>query len=198
MPEHDTSMSHLLEQALEAMHQAELGGDSLVDGVTREFFTNNYREAAEGLLAKTDKLRVVPHGLPAPRRFSFEFDRPFKRRAPDGSLELAEGPIRGRIFYRGDLFSGSHHDRELPAVAVLVDPALAFEHPNVAREEGFVCLGDLPPGPISLEALLMYLITVLSYANYRCLDPLNRDAARLFATDPEEALRGLPPMEPLY
>lgn len=169
--------------------------------ITDEYFENSYREAAEGLLTRADRLRVLPHGLPSPRSFDFEFARHFKRKAPDGSLVLAEGPIRGKIFFRNDIFTAASAPDNLPAVAVILDPALGFFHPNVSmnpESAGFVCTGALPVGPVPLEPLLMYLITILTYENYRCTDPLNREAARLFAADPEGALHGLEPMEPLY
>jgi hypothetical protein len=209
MTEHGTTDSPRdLLQALERLARS-LGrdqgrlwrGDTLEDEIAEEFFWNNWEEAQEELLFKTDRLRVHPFGPPPPRSFRFEYDRRYLRQAERGGpLSVAEGPITGKIFYRSDLFTMGQ-PRELPTVAVLLDGHLQMYHPNVswgeAQREAHVCL-DLPAGAVPLEALLQYLTTVLSYQIYRCSSPLNREAARALAVRPEEILGGLPPAGPLY
>jgi len=108
---------------------------------------------------------------------------------------VVEGPVCGDIYYRPDMFAPSNSP-EIPVVAVMLDAAQGFFHPNV--KHGHVCLGAIPPGPFPLVQLLMYLCTILSYSNYAATDALNPEAAALFALDPDEALRGLDPMPPLY
>ena len=59
-------------------------GDPLEDELAEEFFWNNWQEAEEELLSRTDKLRVSPLGLPPPRSFAFEYDRGYVRQAERG------------------------------------------------------------------------------------------------------------------
>jgi hypothetical protein len=170
--------------------------ETLESEVARTFFENNFREAEENLLSKTQKLRVSPLCLP-PRNLRFELDRPYLRQeVPGGPLELHPGPITGQIVYRRDLFAASQPP-DIPTVAVILDRQVRMFHPNVSLREGFVC-AHLPAGVVSLETLLPALIAIFAYSVYRCSSPLNREAAELFATRAEEVLRDLPPMEALY
>ncbi len=169
--------------------------DTLEGQLADEFFQNNYEEAGETLLSKTDKLQVTPYGFP-PRSFRFRLDRPYIKQAePGGPLAVSEGPVTGEIFYRRDLFSMSQ-PREIPTVAVVLSRHLRFFHPNVSLRTGHVCI-DLD-GVVSLECLCHSLVAILSFSVFRCSSPLNRDAARTFAERADEILRDLPPMEPLY
>ncbi len=171
--------------------------DSPLGRVTRSFFQGNWEETQQELLGKTDKLRVWPHTPESPFGFDFETAaRPYKRRLDEGPVVVVSEPIRGRILYRTDLFTESQ-PAGVPSVVAQLDPSQGFFHPNVS-DMGHVCLGDIPPGPFPLKALLEYLMTILTYQNYRCFHPLNMQAARMFALEPEEAFHGLQPSEPLY
>jgi hypothetical protein len=130
-----------------------------------------------------------------PSSFGFEIDRPYKRRAtPDGPVELAPGPLRGTIMYRANLFAASPDE---PTVVVLIDRQCRFHHPNFSPRFGAICLGDLPHGPIALDALLLHVFSIVSYQNRNPLHPADIDAAHYFALDPN-AMSGLEPVEPLY
>jgi hypothetical protein len=146
-------------------------------------------------LSRTERIRVRPEPTPAPRMFHFEMDLPYKRKFRHSDVvELAPGPICGTVIFRADLMS----NLQLPAVAVRLDPAMGYFHPNFSREQGLVCLGDLPAGPFPLDALLAdHLYPILSYQNRNPSDPADHEAARYFATDPD-AMTGLQPVAPLY
>ncbi len=159
--------------------------------LTREWLKSNWEDAREGLLARSTRLRVRPAHGPAPTLFRFEIERAFKRRASDGSIELASGPITGTIAYRPDLFTALDQQSFL----VLVDTDLALLHPNV--RDGLMCLGDLPAGPYALDRLLLQVYAVLSYENRSTSSALDPQAARYFATAPD-ALEGLQPVQPLW
>jgi len=159
-----------------------------------DFFKNNYEHTRDGLLAKTNKIRVEPEQSPAPRVFHFHISRPYKRK--EGLLEpveLVPGPIRGTIYYRNDLFEPGNNG---PVVAVALQDRGLF-HPNFSRRYGLLCLGDLPPGPVALDHLLTHLYCILCYQNLRVTDPADAEAATYFGTDPE-AMSGLEKVEPLY
>lgn len=169
-----------------------------LSAVSREFFTNNWIQCRDGLLSKTTRIRVNPQPLPAPCNFDFEIDTPFKqKRGRNAPVELNRGPVRGRICYREDMFE----QPDGPCLAVLIDPDLAYFHPNHSRSGSFLCVGelsDLPPGPLPLDQLLEnHLFPILSYQNRRPTHPADLEAARYFATDPA-AMEGLEPVIPLY
>jgi len=162
---------------------------------TREFFQNIWYTCASGLLAKTQRIRVLPEPNP-PHIFHFEMDLPYKQKFLDDTdpVRLMPGPVRGVVIYRPDLLSNLHQ----PSVAVRLDPAIGFYHPNYSRKHGLICLGDLPPGPFPLDSLLEHhLFPILSYQNRRPSHPADVAAARYFATSPE-AMQGLEPVSPLY
>lgn len=166
--------------------------------LTREFFANNWSECHDGLLAKTSRIRVTPQMSPAPRAFRFEIDCPYKRKLDaDSPVELMPGPVLGEVIYRGDLFQ----DPDGPCLAVVIDQALAYFHPNYSRQRGYLCIGelnDLPPGPIPLDRLLEnHLFPIVSYQNRRPSHPADIEAARYFALEPT-AMDGLEPVMPLY
>jgi hypothetical protein len=172
--------------------------ETAIEAASEEFFHHNWRNARDGLLSKTRRMRLWPIG-PVPRVFRFEVDRPYLRqRSPSAPVERAAGPIRGTIGYDPDaLRSGGGAAFDAPGVWVLLDPDLALLHPNYSRRHGFLCLGRLPGGPLPLEALLVHLYTILSYQNRSTADPADADAAAYFAAVPE-ALEALPAAEPLY
>ncbi|HUG92072.1 MAG TPA: hypothetical protein VML55_14630, partial [Planctomycetaceae bacterium] len=169
--------------------------DTPLGRLTREFFGNNWGTCRDGLLARTQRIRVRPDASPWPRVFQFEIDCPFKRKlGPEHPVELMPGPIRGTILYRPDLFRNPHE----PALAVRLPRGQAYFHPNYSRTLGLVCLGDVPPGPFPLDALLEnHLYPILSYQNRRPSHPADFESARYFALDPE-AMSGLEPVRPLY
>ena len=151
-PEDVQRMMHSL---LERVRRDELPDeDEPLGRLAREFFVSNWQQCRDGLLSKTTRIRVMPEPSPVPRAFRFEIDCPYKRkRDADAPVELMPGPVRGQVLYRSDLFQ----DPEGPCVAVLIDPDLAYFHPNYSRTRQYLCigdLGDLPPGPIPLDRLL--------------------------------------------
>jgi hypothetical protein len=193
-----------LEQFLEhlariAQHEDELPEEDTPAGIlTREFLANNWAMCCDGLLSKTSVIRVFPENSPAPRRFRFEVDCPYKRKAgADAPVELMPGPVRGTIHYRPDMFLNPL----APHIAVQIDPDLAYLHPNCERRRGcLVCLGELPtsPFPFPLDLLLEnHLYPILTYQNRRPAHPLDLEAARYFALD-SSAMDGLEPVKPLY
>jgi hypothetical protein len=165
--------------------------------MTREFLTHSWETCRDGLLAKTDRIRVLPEPQPAPRTFQFEMDLPYKRKLNrDAPIELAPGPIRGMVIYRPDLLANLHE----PCVAVRLDQSMGLLHPNYSRDLGLVCLGDTTEfqGPIPLDVLLAnHLYPILSYQNRTPRHPADIEAARYFALDPD-AMTGLEPVPPLY
>lgn len=166
--------------------------------LTREFFSNTWSDCRDGLLKKTDRIRVSPRSLPIPRAFRFQIDCPYKRKLDaDSPVELMPGPVSGEVIYRGDLFQ----DPDGPCLAVMIDKDLGYFHPNYSRERGYLCIGelnDLPPGPIPLDRLLEnHLFPIVSYQNRRPSHPADIEAARYFALEPT-AMDGLTPVMPLY
>lgn len=194
--EHGLNIEELLAQLerLVTMHDGLPDEDTPAGRLMRDFLANNWTSCRDGLLKKTDRIRVHPEPSPHPSRFEFEIDLPYKSRPEhDGPVQLMPPPVRGRIMYRPDLFANA----DLPPVAVQLDPSLRYLHPNVSRQS-YVCLGELPHEPFPLDALLEnHLFPILSYQNRRPAHPANIDAARYFATDPE-AMSGLESVAPLY
>jgi hypothetical protein len=171
---------------------------SPLDKLTREFAANNWAACADGLLQRTDRIRVWPEPSPAPLSFEFEIDTPYKRKlTPRAPVELVAGPVRGRILYRRDMFENP----DGPLIAVQIDRRLGYFHPNYDRDRGFLCLGDqrnLPPGPQALDLLLEnHIFPIVSYQNRSPIHPLDFEAARYFAFQPT-AMDGLEPVVPLY
>jgi hypothetical protein len=192
----ESLFEHLMAVVAEA--EALPADDSPLAMVAAEFFSNNWAEACDGLLQRTSVLRVYPECSAAPRAFRFELERPYKRKTgPEAPVELSPGPIHGLIRYRADLFSNPGP----PYIAVQIDPALSFFHPNCSRQRGsLVCLGDLPDSlfPCPLDLLLeTRLYPILTYQDRRPSHPFDMEAARYFALHPE-AMEGLEPVEPLY
>jgi hypothetical protein len=167
--------------------------DSPIHRATREFLENSWEEAQE-LLGKTRRVRVVPHGLPAPLSFRFDVDCRYKRQAPGGPVELIDGALSGSIRYRHDLFLAPPGE---PAVVVrlLSDPALL--HPNFSRRFGILCLGPVPPGPFLLSDLIEHVYSILTFQNFSTADAADAEAALYFSRAPD-ALDGLLPAAPLY
>jgi hypothetical protein len=160
---------------------------------TLTFFANNWDEAREGLLSRTREIRVWPLPGAGPRSFSFEIDRPYKCKDPQGMVQLAPGPVTGTIRYRPNVLTPEPGSR---SIMVSVDSA-GFYHPNFSRQHGVLCIGDIPPGPFSLEALLEHLYAIVSYQNMDSTNPADAEAVRYFGTDPD-ALDGLGNVRPLY
>ncbi len=172
--------------------------DTPLGKLAAEFFSNTWATAADGLLKRTNKIRLRPEHSPAPRAFEFDIDTPYKRKlGSDASVELMPGPVLGRIMYRADLFENLVG----PTVLVLIDPSLGYFHPNYDRDRGVLCIGaeeDLPPGPLPLDNLIEnHLYPIITYQNRRPSHPLDQEAARFFAIDPT-AMDGLEPAAPLY
>ena len=168
--------------------------DTPLARMTREFFCNNWIAARDGLLAKTDKIRVYQEASPAPRCFRFEMAVPYKCKHGDGPVQVAAGPVRGEIRYHPHVFEC---EPGTPSVAVSLDEDLGYFHANYSRRYQLLCLGDLPSGPFPLDALLEHLYSILSYANWRSFHPADTEAAYYFATDPT-ALEGVGNPQPLY
>ncbi len=160
---------------------------------TLDFFANNWEEAREGLLSRTQRVRVQPLPGAGPRSFSYEFDRPYKCKLPGGMVELAPGPVSGTIRYRPNVLTPDPGSR---SVMVFVDSD-RFYHPNYSRSHRVLCIGDIPPGPFPLEALIEHLYGIVSYQNMDSTNPADWEAVRYFGTDPD-ALDGLTDVEPLY
>ena len=160
---------------------------------TRDFFANNWEKAREGLLSRTQRVRVRPLPGAGPRSFSFEFDRPYKCKRPEGMVELVPGPVSGTIRYRPNVLTPDPGSR---SVVVFIDSD-RFYHPNYSRSHGVLCIGDFPPGPFPLEALIEHLYGIVSYQNMDSTNPADWEAVRYFGTDPD-ALEGLTDVEPLY
>ncbi len=162
--------------------------------LTRELFASQWQQARDGLLARSKVLRVDAPPSPSPYVFRFEIDRPFKRRAADGSVEIAPGPIRGSLRYRPDVLEPRRGE---PSVLAFVDRELRFFHPNCLPHVGLLCLGDLPAGPYPLEETLQQLYRVASYGSLGTESALDSDAVRYFLENPD-AFDGLRPVPPLW
>ena len=158
----------------------------------RAFFQQCWLDARDGLLARTTRLTIEPASSFAPRLFRWVVQRPYKRRASDGQVELASGPIRGTIHYRGDALTAP---RDELAILVRVDPDLAIHHPNIDPVTSLVCHGLREVLP--LEAVALQLYSIVSFQNMGLTSPLCREAANYFAHVPG-AKDGLEPVEPLY
>jgi len=195
-PDHDPSP----EAFLGRLHRLISAAEDLPDEATEEgraaraFFSNNWSQAQRGILARTTRVRVWPVPGPGPRIFTFAVDLPYKRKRPDGSVELAPGPVRGTIHYRANLFSPELDRR---SITVLLDSTPGFYHPNYSRAQGALCIGDVPDGPFPLDALIEHLYGIVSYQNRDSNNPADLEAVRYFSTDPT-ALEGLEDVPPLY
>jgi len=175
-------------------HQSKLDEANPLARVESEYLHNNWVNCRDGLLKRTSKIRVWPEPSPAPRSFHFEVDCPFKsKNSPDSPVQLQPGPVRGNVIYRYDLFEHI----ELPSVAVVLDPEQSFFHPNYSRQFGVLCLGNLPEGPLALDALLPYMYSILTYDNRHPAHAADKEAAYYFGFDPD-AMTGLVPAQPLY
>jgi hypothetical protein len=159
----------------------------------RDFFANNWRAACDGLLARSNRIRVEPLPPEGPRSFSFEIDLPYKRKQPSGSVELDTGPIRGLITYHASIFAPPAGARSI-VVFVTSD---GFYHPHHSRAHKVLCLGDLPRGPYPLDALLEHVYSIVTYQNLDLQHFLDRDAAVYFASD-LHAFEGLVDVPTLY
>lgn len=164
-----------------------------VGAAVREFFKNNWQRAREGLLSKTDLIRVEPQPPEGPRSFSFEMDLPYKRKLASGEVVLEAGPIRGALGYHVSVLGPPLDSRSIVAFIM----SAGFFHPNFSRAQRVLCLGDLPRRPFQLDRLLEHLWGILSYQNLGLTDLLDVDAARYFATDPH-AYEGIDAPPALY
>jgi len=150
--------------------------------VAREFFANTWRDARDGLLSRTERLRVEAAPGPAPRSFHFSMDLPYLRQAhPDDEVEVAPGPLTGTITYRPDVMVAAAGEPVLYVTVANSD----WCHPNYSRTHGWFCTGQLPPGPIDLETVLEILYVFASYQSYSVEDPADRESAELLAARPE-------------
>ena len=160
---------------------------------TLQFFANNWAQAQSGLLTRTELVRVKPLPVAGPRSFRYEFDLHYKRKRPQGMVELASGPVMGTIRYRPNILTPEPGGR---SVVVSVDSD-GFFHPNFSRKHGVLCIGEIPPGPFPLDALIEHIYSVVSYQNMDLMNPADREAFRYFGSDPN-ALQGLSEVQPLY
>ncbi len=192
-------LQFILGDLLQELHDLAELDDGLPDPstpegqATRAFFAHNWEEAREGLLSRTHQVRVRPLPGAGPRSFAFEFDRPYKCKRPEGMVELAPGPVTGTILYRPNILTPEPGSR---SVVVFLDSP-RFYHPNFSRTHGVLCMGDIPPGPFPLEALIEHVYSIVSYQNMDLTDPADREAVRYFGTD-TDALEGLTDVQPLY
>jgi hypothetical protein len=164
-----------------------------VGPAVRSFFSNNWRSAREGLLARTTVVRVTPLPPEGPRVFCFEIDRPYKRKLASGQVVLDEGPIEGLISYQSTVLNppaGVH-----PILVFVTSEG--FYHPNFGRQHSVLCLGDLPRGPFPLDALVEHVYGIVTYQNVDVHHALDREAASYFARDPL-AFEGLDDVPTLY
>ena len=195
----EPDIQFLLRDLIEELHN--LGGldeglpdPSTPEGqATLEYFKNNWDEAQNGLLARTEVVRVTPLPGMGPRSFRYEFDCHYKRKRPDGMVELASGPVSGTIRYRPNIFTPDPGSR---SIVVSVDSD-QFYHPNFSRQHGILCIGNFPPGPFPLDSLIEHVYSIVSYQNMDSDDPFDAEAVRYFGTDPN-ALDGLSDVRPLY
>lgn len=191
----DDFLQLLLEVALERDDLPE--EDTPLGKLSREFFRNNWTICRDGLLRCTTRIRVQPEPGPAPCVFRFQIASRYKRKFDSSSVvELMPGPVRGRVLYRGDLFE---HPGP-PTVAVLLDHDQGYFHPNYARKQGILCIGDeqnFPPGPLPLDVLLEnHVYPIVTCQNRRPAHPADLEAARYFALEPT-AMEGLEPDRPV-
>jgi hypothetical protein len=166
--------------------------DTEVGREARAFFEQSWADARDGLLARTGRLSIVPASLPAPRLFHWTIERPFKRWKQGGGVELAPGPIRGTIHYRGDALVAPPDE---PTILVRVDPDLGFVHPNADPVTSLICHGL--SGLLPLEPLALHVHGIVAYQNMGLASALSRAAAEYFLRDPR-AMDGLEPVEPLF
>ena len=161
---------------------------------TRAFFANSWSTARDGLLARTQRLRLTHGASEAPRTFRFEADTPYKDKPRDGGpVTLVPGPVVGSIRYRPDVMDPAVTG---PGVAVFLRNRTLY-HPNFARRCGFLCLGPIPDGPFPLDALLEHLWSILTYQNRATHDHADDDAALYFSQNPD-AMTGLETPRALY
>lgn len=197
LPSHDLPL-HLMElldrvQSLAHPHQR-LPDPSTAEGqAVRTLLTNNWLAARDGLLARTERIRVRPETAEAPLRFFFEIDRPYRRKRPGGGVELDPGPVVGEILYHPRILQPAPGQR----CALVFVRSPGFYHPNYSRALGVLCLGDLPPGAFPLDVLLEHLYSIVSYQNYDAVNALDPEASDFFCVDPH-ALDGLRDVLPLY
>ena len=189
-----------LELLLQHLRSLSEPGDDLPDPnteigkATHEFFANNWENARDGLLSRTDRVRFWPSPGPGPRSFTFEIDLPYKRKGMNGGVEVAPGPVRGTVLYRSDVLTpepGGH------SIVVFIDTDLGFYHPNYSRKHGVLCIGDIPNGPFPLDALIEHIYGIVSYQNRDSDNPADMEAVRYFTADPG-AFEGLDDVPRLY
>jgi len=162
---------------------------------THARFRENWDQARNGVLAKTEKIFITPASLPCPRRFRFKLHTVYKRKRNHlAPIELVSDPVKGTIHYHPDPFGAAPEE---PLVLVQLDGGQAVFHPNISRQYGIVCLGTLPPGHPDLSLVVELLYGILNYSNMSLSDPADIGAARYFANDPD-ARTGLPSPQPLY
>jgi hypothetical protein len=159
----------------------------------REYFANNWREARERLLDRTQVIEVEPLPPEGPRSFSFVIHRPYRKRHPSGEVTLEPGPVEGTICYHANVL---RPPRDAQSVVVFISTP-GFWHVNHSRRHRVLCLGDMPRDPLPLASLLEHIYGIVAYQNMGFDSPLDRDAARYFLTNPN-AMDGLRPVHPLY
>ena len=151
-------------------------GSAAGDPVLSAFLENTKLEAI-ALVARSDVLTIVPLGPGAlSSGYVCEFSLPYLRRLPNGTVEVAPGPVLIGVRFPED-YLRSADPHLYVKVASVITPDLI--HPNISG--GMVCLGaSFSPGT-SLTALLWELYDIVSYQNVTLdeRNALNPEACRL-------------------
>lgn len=202
--ENELSPQQQLEHVLEHLMQMALSREDLPEEDTpagrlaRQFFSHTWAQCRDGLLKRTEKIRMVPEHSAVPHRFRFEIDTRYVRKfGPDAEIETIDGTVFGQILYAPNLFENFD---EGPSIAVLIDRELGYYSPNYCQKRGVLCIGDHTQLPAVLpldDFVESHLFPILSYQNVKPSHPLDPAAAKYFAMDPN-ALDGLQPVAPLY
>ena len=153
-----------------------------MDHVFRRFLENSYEEAQK-LEAESDILRLAPQPPFPPSFYLVEFQLSYLRRAPNGTVEPAPGPVTAVLHLPPD-YLRSHDPHLFARVASVLTPDII--HPNISPY-GTVCLGaQFAPGT-PIQALLREFYEILAYENFTVneANALNREACRLMRQHPE-------------
>jgi hypothetical protein len=136
---------------------------------------------AETLTAQSDVLSIQALPPEPPSRFLVQFRVPYLQRTPHNTIEVAPGPVTGKVYFPADYLLGTT-PRLWFRVATITTPD--FVHPNVGY--GTVCLGaQFNPGT-PLRVLVRQLYDLVTY-NLMSLDERNAmdaNACRIIRANP--------------
>lgn len=145
-----------------------------MDQIFRRFLTSA-RADAEEINQKSGVARVALNPA-SPATFLCEFQAPYLRRLPGGTVGIHPGPVLAAILFPEDYLRSS--DAHLyTRVAAVLSPHLV--HPNVLGP--VVCLGyRFRPGT-RLGLIVHELYEIFTYSNYSLVESnsLNPEACRL-------------------